>query len=588
MGESSLPPPASAPLETVELVEGGYVVRRGTREIHWRVRHAGGWIAAIEVPQARIEMLDLEPGVVWRRRVELALPRGTSLLRVESAPRSVRRSPLEHLRRGPGGIRRVVRSAFLVGARGRLDPDPQEPPASPPSIPPITRPLSNEFRGLAAKSWPALHSGVDRPFPRSMPPAFAEGGPQQRHDPEPEPPSQATGPSSGLGPMSLEPTSSQSSILLVDDDPMLLRAVARWLATRGYEVVTAGNGAEAVKCLRQRPFDVILSDISMPGMDGIALLHQVREHDLLVPIILITGEPAVRTAVQAIEYGAFHYLTKPVSPEALEEVVKKALRVHRLARVQQQAAELLGNASALGADRAGLEASFDRALEQLWIAYQPIVDLRQGRIFGHEALLRTREESLPHPGAVLDAAARLGRMDELGRTIRVRAAEPVLENPAAGKLFVNLHVTDLIDPMLYAKSSPLTSIADRVVLEITERSSLDSVKDVRSRIATLRDLGFSIAVDDLGAGYAGLTSFTLLEPEIVKLDMSLVRDVHLNRTKQKVVRSMTALAKDMGIIVVAEGLERVEERDTLVGLGCDLFQGFLFARPGPAFPPVSL
>ena len=84
------------------------------------------------------------------------------------------------------------------------------------------------------------------------------------------------------------------------------------------------------------------------------------------------------------------------------------------------------------------------------------------------------------------------------------------------------------------------------MLEITERASLDAVPDARSHIRRLREMGFRIAVDDLGAGYAGLTSFTLLEPEIVKLDMSLIRDVHQNSTKQKVVRSMTALAKDMG------------------------------------------
>jgi EAL domain-containing protein (putative c-di-GMP-specific phosphodiesterase class I) len=100
-------------------------------------------------------------------------------------------------------------------------------------------------------------------------------------------------------------------------------------------------------------------------------------------------------------------------------------------------------------------------------------------------------------------------------------------------------------------------------------------------------MGYSIAVDDLGAGYAGLTSFALLEPEIVKLDMTLVRDVHLNSTKQKLVRSMTQLAHDMGMMVVGEGVETVEERDAIVHLGCDLLQGFLFAKPSVAFPAVK-
>jgi EAL domain-containing protein (putative c-di-GMP-specific phosphodiesterase class I) len=125
------------------------------------------------------------------------------------------------------------------------------------------------------------------------------------------------------------------------------------------------------------------------------------------------------------------------------------------------------------------------------------------------------------------------------------------------------------------------------VLEITERSSLDEVKDARVRVAALREMGFRIAVDDMGAGYAGLTSFALLEPEIVKLDMSLVRDVHRNVTKQKVIRSMSSLSKDMGMLVVAEGVETADERDALIELGCDLLQGYFFARPGKGFPPVS-
>jgi EAL domain-containing protein (putative c-di-GMP-specific phosphodiesterase class I) len=153
-------------------------------------------------------------------------------------------------------------------------------------------------------------------------------------------------------------------------------------------------------------------------------------------------------------------------------------------------------------------------------------------------------------------------------------------------LFVNLHVTDLLDSALYSHEAALSQIAHRVVLEITERSALDQVKDARNRVASLREMGFRIAVDDLGAGYAGLTSFALLEPEIVKLDMSLVRDVHKNNTKQKIIRSMAGLSKDMGMLVVAEGVETRDEREALIELGCDLLQGYLFARPGPPFPEV--
>lgn len=375
-------------------------------------------------------------------------------------------------------------------------------------------------------------------------------------------------------------------VLLVDDDPALLRSFSRLLRTSGYEISTASNGRDAVDQVDAGSFDVIVSDITMPNMDGIQLLRQVREHDLLVPVVLVTGEPAVKTAVQALELGAFHYLTKPVSTEEMQKVIDRAVHMHRMARIKQQAAELLGLAGALGADRAGLEASFDRAMDSLWIAYQPIIDLRSKQVFGYEALLRSEEASLPHPGAVLDAAERLGCLDLLGRVIRERAVRPFVDAPGSGTLFVNLHVTDLLDPTLVSSDSPLSKMADRVVLEITERSSLDEVKDARVRVAALREMGFRIAVDDMGAGYAGLTSFALLEPEIVKLDMSIVRDVHVNTTKQKVIRSMTSLSKDMGMLVVAEGVETSDERDMLIDLGCDLLQGYFFAKPGKPFPPV--
>jgi len=134
--------------------------------------------------------------------------------------------------------------------------------------------------------------------------------------------------------------------------------------------------------------------------------------------------------------------------------------------------------------------------------------------------------------------------------------------------------------------SPLTSLASRVVLEVTERVSLDNVSKVLEKIAALRALGFQIALDDLGAGYAGLTSFTLLEPEFVKLDMSLVRGVHESPIKQKLIRAMVLLCKDMGKQIIAEGVESVGERDQLIELGCDLLQGYFFAKPGRSFPTV--
>ena len=373
---------------------------------------------------------------------------------------------------------------------------------------------------------------------------------------------------------------------MVDDEPTLLRGISRTLTEKGYNVVCERDGHAALDAFRDREFDVIVTDIAMPQMDGIQLLRQLRERDSEVPVVLITGEPAVSTAVKALEYGAFHYLTKPIPLGSLEEVVEKAARLRRMGRMKRQAAELLER-SLPSHSRAPLENSFYKALDSLWMAYQPIVRAADGQVYGYEALLRSKEASLPHPGAVLDAAERLNLLDLLGRTIRERSAIPVRDAPEGTVLFVNLHTTDLLDPMLMSPDTPLSKIAKNVVLEITERASLDSVKDVRARVAALREMGFRIAIDDLGAGYAGLASFALLEPEIVKLDMTLVRDVHLSSTKQKLVRSMTQLAHDMKMLVVGEGIEIAEERDALVALGCDLLQGYLFAKPNLAFPTVT-
>lgn len=376
-------------------------------------------------------------------------------------------------------------------------------------------------------------------------------------------------------------------VLLVDDDPSIIRSLSRVLRARGYLTSTASNGAEAVRLVTQVDFDAILTDIAMPGMDGITLLREIRTHDLHVPVILVTGEPAVNTAVQALEYGALHYLTKPVPMDALERVLDKAVHLHRMAQLRQRASELLGQTTAHAADRAGLESSLSRCLQSLWMAMHPIVDCGTRTVFGYEALLRSCEPSLPHPGAVIEAAERLGQLDTLGRIVRERATQPFVDTGCKAQLFVNLHVTDLLDPELLSPYAAMARIANQVVLEITERSSLDRVPDVRSRIAALREIGYRVAVDDLGAGYSGLTSFALLEPDFVKLDMSLVRGIDSNQTKQKVVRSMSSLCKEMGMQVVAEGVETPEECETLIALECDLLQGFLFARPEKPFPEVK-
>jgi len=378
----------------------------------------------------------------------------------------------------------------------------------------------------------------------------------------------------------------QPAVLAVDDEPDLLEIYRDTLSAEGYRVMTAPDCRRAGELLSEDVFDVVISDIQLPDGNGVDLLRRVREHDLDLPVILVTGSPTVETAVKGLELGALRYLVKPVSAAELLPVVEQAVRLRRLGRLKRDAMSHLGTGLPLGGDRAGLEATFARALAGLFMSYQPIVHARGGAVYGYEALLRTREPAVPGPADFLRAAERLGQGRQLGRAVREAVAHA---NPAPpGVVFINLHPRDLVDEDLFAGDRPLSRMASRVVLEVTERETLDGVPDLRERARSLRRLGFRLAVDDLGAGYAGLASFAGLEPDVVKIDMSLVRGVDGEPVKRRLVASIVALCKDLGTLVVAEGIETDAEREVLVELGCDFLQGYLIGRPGPVPPRTVL
>ncbi len=241
-------------------------------------------------------------------------------------------------------------------------------------------------------------------------------------------------------------------------------------------------------------------------------------------------------------------------------------------------------AAARVTDLRQLEAAYENVLAGLTAHFQIIVTAKDRKRFGYESLMRSSDRSLPHPGAILDAAERLERVTALGRANRAITADIIANAPAErGIFFVNLHLQDVFDRSLVSPFSPLSKVADRVVLEITERSSLDGALDLRYRVTELRELGFRIAIDDLGGGHARMGALSLSDTDFVKLDMSLVRDVDKHPVKRRLVRSVVQLCRDQGIAVIGEGVETEPEADTLRELGCDLLQGYLIARPAPAF-----
>lgn len=246
--------------------------------------------------------------------------------------------------------------------------------------------------------------------------------------------------------------------------------------------------------------------------------------------------------------------------------------------------QLVDQSAEAGHQLRELETKLDKCFATLNMHFQPIVHAGDRSRFGYEALLRSTDKSLPHPGAILDAAERLERIPALGRAVRAATAKVIASAPVErGVVFINLHLLDLFDKQLTSAFAPLSRVASRVILEITERTSLEGQIDLRYRVAELRELGFRIAIDDLGGGHARMGTFTPLDTDFVKLDMSLVRDVDKHPMKQRLIRGVTEACRDQGTQVIGEGVETEAEAKVLVDLGCDLLQGYLIAKPAPPF-----
>jgi len=224
--------------------------------------------------------------------------------------------------------------------------------------------------------------------------------------------------------------------------------------------------------------------------------------------------------------------------------------------------------------------------------YQPIVDVVLGRVIAHEALCRGTLDALRFPDVIFAAAERTNKIWELGRVLRdligVSLDGVPVDASNAPLMFINVHPNDLDDPAFLeqALSGPLAPHAKRVVVELTERAAIRDYRRVKAFFATLRRHGYQLAIDDLGSGYAGLTALAELEPDFIKFDMGLIRDLHLHPVKQRLIERMHDFAMEIGAETISEGVECAEERDALLRIGCNVMQGYFFARPAPAFADV--
>jgi EAL domain-containing protein (putative c-di-GMP-specific phosphodiesterase class I) len=215
----------------------------------------------------------------------------------------------------------------------------------------------------------------------------------------------------------------------------------------------------------------------------------------------------------------------------------------------------------------------------VYVDYHPIVSASDGAVFGYEALARGSMRSLRRPEVMFEVAAEAGLIWELSRLCRARAIEGITQLLGPGELlFVNVDPHDFADPE-FGDGALDANDALRVVIEITERTAIKDYPKFRERLKAFRERGLRFAVDDAGSGYAGLGSIANLEPDFIKLDISLINGIDTNFIKQDLVATLVRFANDQGAMVIAEGVEYEQEYEVVKALGVHLVQGFYLHRP---------
>ena len=244
---------------------------------------------------------------------------------------------------------------------------------------------------------------------------------------------------------------------------------------------------------------------------------------------------------------------------------------------------LLLSSYLLTVEREVLESILEK--NEIVTLFQPILDISNQTILGYEALSRgPKSSSLEMPNLLFAAAYKEGLISELELLCRSKAIENFVRLNLPGRLFLNVSPKTLLDPC-HPKGETLHLIkqfglaANRVVIEVTEQEKVNDDVLFLNTITHYRQLGFSIAIDDLGAGYSGLKQWSTLKPDFVKIDRYFIDHCDQSEVKKEFLKSITVLARATNTSVIGEGIERHEELALIEGLGIHLVQGFLFEKP---------
>ena len=400
-------------------------------------------------------------------------------------------------------------------------------------------------------------------------------------------------PSLGFSPVLCDATLGQSRVVIGDDNASNVAVLERLLRSAGLQHLEGfTDGRLAVDRCLESPPDLLLLDLHMPGLDGFGVLdglHAALPLGAFLPVLVLTADADAEVRQQALGAGAKDFVTKPFDPGEVVLRVRNLLETrHLYARLERRTIQLRAELDEqLARERRDAEELERRARRvddvlaenRLSMVFQPIVSLVDGHLLGVEALARFHGEPSRPPDEWFAEAEAVGRGVELELNAAALALQQLEALPPGTYMSINASPRAAAVPGLAALVDGYPG--DRIVLELTEHTQVEDYGALLAALEGPRSQGVRIAVDDTGAGYAGLQHLLRLQPNVLKLDLALTRSIDTDPARRALAAALVSFAGEIDAVLVAEGVESVSELRTLSALGVSAAQGYHLARPGP-------